>query len=242
MPKRLEWTPELVSKFWDGVAATPGLEALSFAKLAGPSLMAFMLPWVSEGARCLDFGGGSGSLVRQMVDAGLSTALYDPSVERTAKAIPGLTGQPGFLGVSSPADSETFDFVICSEVIEHVLEQDFESFMKTLVDRVASGGRLMLTTPLHENLEQSDAYCPVCDHLFHRWQHQRSWRAVQLETLMERSGLSTVWIGEVSFHSPEVMRDFHRQRDEGLESQWPHANGIPYIEPGGWVVYIGDKV
>lgn len=241
MTKRLQWTPELVSKFWDGVAKSPGMESLSFAKLAGPSLIALMSPWVRDGARCLDFGGGSGAFVEQMIAAGFDTALYEPSAERKAHALPGLAGNPRFLGVRTPADDDQFDFIVCSEVIEHVLDQDFDSFMRALIGRIAPGGRLIITTPMNENLEQNDCYCPVCDHLFHRWQHQRSWAAAQLEGLMQRWGLTTTWIGEVSFHSPDVMREYHQARAEGRDGQWPHANGLPYIYPGGSLVYVGDK-
>lgn len=241
MPTRLEWTPELVAKFWDGVATSPALESLSFAKLSGEAFVAFMLPWVREGSRCLDFGGGSGGLVELMTAAGIDTALYEPSAERAAAALPNLSARSGFLGVRSTDDQEQFDLVICSEVIEHVLARDFDGFMNSLVGKIAPDGRVMITTPAYENLELNDCYCPVCDHLFHRWQHQTSWTPSQLEGVMQRWGLTTVWLGEVSFQDPEPILKYHELYAEGGEAQWPHSNGFPYIAPGGQLVYIGER-
>lgn len=240
-PRRLKWTAELVSAFWDGVAQSPGMESLSFAKTSGPALIEFMKPWVKDGARCLDFGGGSGEFVRQMVNSGLSAALYEPSSGRTALALPGLSGHPLFLGKVTPDDKQTFDFVICAEVIEHVLEQDFDSFMRSLIGSVSSGGRLMVTTPLDEDLAQGDCYCPTCNQLFHRWQHQRSWKMLELEALMRRWGLSTVWLGQMSFGDPGVMREYHRWRALGEEANWGRVDGYPSLGAGGNLVYIGEK-
>src|SRR5215469_1843666 len=98
MPTRLEWTPQLVSRFWDGFASVPELENLSFAKLAGPTLVEFMAPWIKPGARCLDYGGGSGHLTSLMVKAGYRTAVFEPSAMRASKIAANVEDEPEFLG------------------------------------------------------------------------------------------------------------------------------------------------
>src|SRR5579871_134123 len=114
-PERLRWTPRLVTRFWNGVAQIPGLEEMSFAKLVGPVLVEFMTPWIAPGARCLDYGGGSGYLLNLMVKAGFPTAIFEPSTLRAGKVPARLQDEPGFLGAIGSHDRATFDFVVCTE-------------------------------------------------------------------------------------------------------------------------------
>ena len=161
MPRQLEWTPRLVARFWDGVAQSVTLDAMSFAKLAGPVLMDFMCPWIAPGARCLDFGGGSGHLLSLMAKAGYRSAIFEPSIQRAAKVTASMTDEPRFLGAISLHDPETFDFVICTEVIEHISRPGTESFMHSMTRRIAPGGLLFLTTPFAEILAENQVYCPL---------------------------------------------------------------------------------
>ena len=152
MPTRLEWTPQLVSRFWNGVAQTPALEGMSFAKMNGPGLIEFMGPWIASSARCLDYGGGSGDLLTLMVKAGYRTAIFEPSVRRATKTKASMAGNPRFLGAVLSYDPATFDFVVCTEVIEHIPAPDTDKFMRSFTSRIAPGGVFFLTTPFAENL------------------------------------------------------------------------------------------
>jgi glycosyltransferase involved in cell wall biosynthesis/2-polyprenyl-3-methyl-5-hydroxy-6-metoxy-1,4-benzoquinol methylase len=241
MPTRLQWTPELVSRFWNGLAETTVLEIMGFAALAGPVLLEFMAPWIKSQDRCLDYGGGSGELVGLMIEAGYRTAMFEPSINRLSKIKARIQEKPGFLGIISSDDATTFDFVVCSEVIEHILVPDTDNFMRSLTRKIAPGGLLFLTTPFAENLSASDVYCPCCDHLFHRWQHQRSWRIKDVEGLMTQWGLKTEWKGLVGFDDSVCVRDFHLRRQCG--EQWPrcYEGKTPLIGRGDHIVYIGRK-
>jgi glycosyltransferase involved in cell wall biosynthesis/SAM-dependent methyltransferase len=241
MPARLEWTPQLISRFWDGVAQSPALDGMSFAKLGGPILIEFMGPWIASGAHCLDYGGGSGHLLALMVEAGYSTAFYEPSIQRAAKITASMEGESRFLGTIPLSDPATFDFVICTEVIEHILTPDIDNFMRSMTRRVAPGGLLLLTTPFAENLAENEVYCPCCDHVFHRWQHQRSWQIADIESLMKRWGLATEWLGRAGFDDLHCVRDFHLRRSCGEPRPWLDDGKIPLIGRGDHIVYIGRK-
>ena len=76
--ERLAWTPELVDRFWSAVARTR-LDELAFGRLAGAQLVKLIEPYLKPGGTHLDYGAGSGHIVRLLVDAGWRVAAYDPS-------------------------------------------------------------------------------------------------------------------------------------------------------------------
>ena len=242
MPTHLEWSPRLIARFWDGIAQTASLDEMSFAKMAGRALMEFMDPWVPSGARCLDYGGGSGHLLKLMIKAGWRTAILEPSVRRSNKINASMKGAAGFLGTIPSYDRATFDFVVCTEVIEHIQATDIDKFMRSITRRIAPGGLFFLTTPFAENLSESEVYCPCCDQVFHRWQHQRSWQIADIGDLMRKWGLVTEWLGRVGFDDTLCVRDFHLRRQLG--EHWPWLDDdekTPVIGRGDHIVYIGRK-
>ncbi len=245
MPKNLEWSSELISKFWDGIGEIPSLEALSFARLNGPVILEFMRAWIKRGDRCLDFGGGGGDLAELMVKADLRVACFEPSGKRARLIEDRLGFNPDFLGVVRIPQSETFDFVICTEVIEHVPISETDHFLRSLTKHIVRSGRVLLTTPHAEILDNGQVYCPCCDHVFHRWQHQRSWQIEEIQELFECRGFKTLWLGAVSFNDPAPVRDFTLRMS--LQEQWPWTMAVPSgrrfpkIGKGEHIVYVGEK-
>jgi glycosyltransferase involved in cell wall biosynthesis/SAM-dependent methyltransferase len=245
MVKQLVWTPKLIGRFWDGLSEIGILEHMSFARLAGPSLLEFMKPWVPTGAKCLDFGGGSGHLVQLMCQAGLKTAAFEPSAQRAKATESRLSGQSSFEGAVSNWSKTTYDFVVCTEVIEHIPIDATDGFMRSLVRRVAPGGKIFLTTPYAEHLAINAVYCPTCDHEFHRWQHQRNWQVSQIVDLMQVWGIELEWAGVVGYDNPLIIRDFNLRR--ALLEPWPwQATDVtgfkwPKLGAGDHITFIGRK-
>jgi len=127
-------------------------------------------------------------------------------------------------------------------LIEHVLIPETDNFMRSLTHRIAPGGLLFLTTPFSENLVESDVYCPCCDHLFHRWQHQRSWNPSEIEGLMMQWDLKTEWIGLVGFDDASFVHKLYRWIRRGKQWLLGHIDRtIPVIGSGDHIVYIGRK-
>lgn len=245
MPKRVVWTPELVERFWNGFAAIEELQQFTFARQAGSLIVELASLWVSGTARCLDYGGGSGHLARSLIDAGLSTAVYEPSAGRVRQIAQSIGRNKLFLGAIDSSDTQTFDAVFCTEVLEHVLPGQVEEFAQAVVRRLSVGGWMFLTTPYAEDLTQSLVYCPVCDSTFHRWQHQRSCRPATVRALFECHGLSTEWIGLVGFDDPHPIRDYVLRRRLGDPWFAYHAetpdDRLPIIGRGDHIVYVGCK-
>ena len=173
MVKRIEWTPELVGRFWSGVAKTK-LDDLSFSRLAGYHLIEVVKPFLKPGGRHLDFGAGAGDLVRHLLLQGYATAAYEPYGSRLAKLPEDVEALPEYLGAIGPDSDQVFDVVLMIEVLEHVLEPELDRTLKRLNSFLPPHGTLILSVPNNEDLESGMAYCPVTDTLYHRWQHQRS--------------------------------------------------------------------
>ena len=204
MVTRLEWTPELISKFWDGVAGT-ALDDLSFGRVAGPEFLNIVSPFLSSSGRHLDYGAGSGHIVRLMLDRSYATAGFEPSPERQAALEKAVGQQAGFLGVVGPESEARFDVVLLLEVIEHVLDSDLSGVLDRINRFLPVGGRVIVSTPNREDLERASVYCPVSDLFFHPWQHVRSFTAESLTSLMNEHGFERRFLGLVDFSADREM-------------------------------------
>jgi hypothetical protein len=93
---------------------------------------------------------------------------------------------------------------------------------------LAPGGVIVFTTPNDEDLGASRLYCPECDHVFHRWQHIRSWSAQSLSAFLTAQGFRDVKAWTTDFSPPvglgawgQVRRAF-RAIGNGRDTGLPH--------------------
>ena len=86
-------------------------------------------------------------------------------------------------------------------------------------------------------------YCPVCNHSFHRWQHQRSWTVAQICALMQHYEFVTEWVGLVGFADVMPIRDFNQRKRLNEDWVWRHelpdGQVVPIIGGGDHIIYIG---
>jgi SAM-dependent methyltransferase len=200
MVKKIHWTPQLVNKFWDGVAQTE-LDNLSFGRVAGPKFIELISDFLVPEGRHLDFGAGSGHVLQLLLDRGLNAAGFDPSPDRQAALIGKIGSHKNFLGIKGLDCNEQFDVVLLMEVVEHVLDQDFDKVLRQVAKFVKPGGYLIASTPNKENLESASVYCPVSDMFFHPWQHVRSFTPDQLSESFKSIGFSPCFIALADFSS-----------------------------------------
>lgn len=197
-PERLQWTPALVDRFWDGFSHTRLVE-YSFSKQGGRSLLIAVDHLLPRTGKVVDFGAGGGHLVRLMLERGLRVAAYEPSNARLDN-LRALVGEfPSFLGVTGADSEETFDALVMAEVIEHILDEDLDPTLRRMAALVKPGGTLIVTTPNNEDLDLGMAYCPASNQLFHRWQHVRSFTRDSLCALLDRFGIDEVATHYVGF-------------------------------------------
>jgi 2-polyprenyl-3-methyl-5-hydroxy-6-metoxy-1,4-benzoquinol methylase len=214
--KRVLWTPELVARFWAGIAQTR-LTEYDFAKQAGKSVIVAVEHHLPKAGRILDFGAGNGELVELLLERGYQVAAYEPSTGRTAEWLARLDARPGFLGVVRPESEEQFDVVLMTEVIEHVLDEELDRTLRHIYKLLNESGVLIITTPNNEDLELGMAYCPISNALFHRWQHVRSFTADSLSKLLSRYGIISLAV-----HLVELRPDLYERYD-------PHWGGDQFV-------------
>lgn len=206
MVKPIQWTPDLVDRFWSGVAQTR-LSQLSFSRLNADYLIELVEDFLVPHGRHLDFGAGDGDLVKALLGKGYATAAYEPVSARSALFPANITTHPKYLGATNSAGSERFDVVLMIEVIEHVLEQDMPGVLQKVRSSLVDGGTLIVTTPNAEDLELASAYCPQCETLFHRWQHQRSFTSESLPALLSQYGFKCLFLHQVDFSCNRFLAD-----------------------------------
>lgn len=239
--RRLRWTPELVRRFWDGIAETRGLAQQSFGRLGGGYLLQAVRWHLVPGQRHLDFGGGDGDFAALLVETGYPTAVWEPSPARAARVTARLAGRPGFLGAIGPEDQGQFDTIFLVEVIEHVLDDELPAVLAQLDRLLAPGGRLIISTPNDEDLEQNFAFEPEQGVLFHRWQHQRRFVAGSLTELLAGHGFRPLVV-----HELELSERIFGAQGAALGSRPDFANLFNTDRPltlgdGHNLVWIGGR-
>lgn len=224
MINRIHWTPELVNKFWDGVAQT-ALDDLSFGKVAGPQFIELISDFLMPGGSHLDFGAGSGHVLQLLLDRGLNAAGFDPSPDRQASLIEKIGTHPNFLGIKGMDCNEQFDVVLLIEVVEHVLADDFDKVLESVVGLVKPGGYLIVSTPNNEDLETESVFCPVSSTFFHPWQHVRSFTPNSLDSCLKKYGLKDEFIALADFSSDVELVEASKQA-QVVQSLRPLLNNI----------------
>ncbi|PNK19151.1 class I SAM-dependent methyltransferase [Cylindrospermopsis raciborskii] len=144
---------------------------------------------LSGKARGLNIGVGNGSLEKIAISLGLDIWSLDPdncAIERLSQEL-GMDGKAK-VGYSQnlPFPDNFFDFIVVSEVLEHlsddILDQSLHEFNRVL----KSKGIIIGTVPARENLQDNIIICPSCGEKFHRWGHVQSFDTVRLFNLLSK--------------------------------------------------------
>lgn len=245
--ERLVWTPELVERFWSGVARTR-LTEYDFALQGGKSVIIAVEHHLPKDCRILDFGAGNGELIELLLERGYRVAAYEPSRGRAGHLHERLKSRSSFLGAINSGSNEQFDVVFMVEVIEHILDQELDRTLRRVHSFLREGGKLILTTPNSEDLDLGMAYCPVSNMLFHRWQHVRSFTADSLLSLLVHYGIAPIVVHHLEFRAESyVPYDRYWAGDQFVPEAASHLNAIRNDVPvhngsESNLLYIGKKV
>jgi SAM-dependent methyltransferase len=112
---------------------------------------ALLLGEARAGERVLDLGCGAGRFVAALREAGadpVGVELADGALERARRNVPGADLRALGPDGAIPLEDGSVDLVWCSEVLEHV--PDTAGLLSEARRVLATGGRLLVTTPSHD--------------------------------------------------------------------------------------------
>lgn len=147
----------------------------------------FLAKRVLSESRVLNVGVGNGYLENLLVQKGADVSCLDPSrstIERVRERL-GLD-EKAHVGYSQsmPYLDASFDYVIMSEVLEHLDNTVIDETLAEVKRVLRAGGQFIGTVPADENLQASIVVCPCCGERFHRWGHIQSFSQDRLSNIL----------------------------------------------------------
>lgn len=156
------------------------------------SRLQFLAKRCPPGAVVLNIGAGSGYLESILMQRRVVVHSLDPS-ELTINRLNLELGMAGRAKQGHchaiPFPNGYFDYVIMTEVLEHIQEDLLDASLREVRRVLKSGGRFIGTVPYREVLRDNEVFCPHCHAQFHRWGHLHSFDLHTLGRLLECSGM-----------------------------------------------------
>lgn len=122
----------------------------------------------------LNIGVGSGYLETKMQQLGWRVYALDPDAKSIARLREQkIEAQQGYIE-NLPFDERMFDFVVASEVLEHLSAEQGRLGVAEIARVLKPNGWFIGTVPYNEDMLGNQAVCPKCGEVFHRWGHQRT--------------------------------------------------------------------
>ncbi len=203
----IEWTPKLISKFWDYESNFP---ERYFTNHNGDELLRQIAPYLENSRTILDYGCGTGNLLKKLLDHGYFAGGLDFSEHSTAIVTNQFRARKNFLGAFQPhqltKQGKKFDAILVIEVVEHLYDAPLNESLNVIKQILQPDGVCIFTTPNEERLEDSQVFCPCCEKTFHRWQHVRNWSQQSLSQYLVQQGFSIVDSFTTSFHQRKQER------------------------------------
>lgn len=131
----------------------------------------------------LDAGCGSG-IITNKINAERVVGL---DFSRTALKLLVRPAVEGNL-LSLPFPTQSFDIVVCSEILEHISHFDYDQVLGE-ISRV-SRKYLLVSVPCRENLKRSQVICPACGCSFQPYYHMRSYQEKSVRDLFTGHGFA----------------------------------------------------
>lgn len=212
MTAKLDWDEVAISKFWDYYSQFPGAY---FGEQNGDNILNMVSSHIDEGSKVLDYGCGSGYMMKCFMEKNHEVYGCDLSSETIESVRKKFVDEANFGGAYKTdelfAQGVFFDAVLMTELVEHINVETFSEILENIKRVLRPGGRIFITTPNQEDLSIETVFCPCCDHTFHRWQHVMSWSSQSLSKfLLERSFEFVI----------TVETDFSNQIRRGLSKYW----------------------
>lgn len=232
--RSLAWTDDHVRRFWEYESQFPeNYFSYGYRDRLVPRLRGKL----DGKQRVLDFGCGGGFLIPALskVAGEVYGVDFSPkSVELTNERSRDIAN---FRGASAPTEALEkglrFDGILAVEVIEHLSDEQLSGTLELIKQLLEPGGVVVFTTPNDEDLTESRLYCPECDHVFHRWQHVRSWNARSLSAFLEQQGFNNVEAWTTDFAPPVGLGAWRHVRRAAKALGRGSDPGFPHLVTSG---------
>jgi ubiquinone/menaquinone biosynthesis C-methylase UbiE len=141
-----------------------------------------------HGYMALEIGAGSGALLHAFAQKSTKNTIVGIDLEPRNPAV-----QQGDCTDLTYKD-QYFDTIFCTDVIEHLNDEDLLTAIKEANRVLKVGGHAIYTTINDEVLKNSLVTCPDCHSEFHRWGHCQVFTADRVRQLYETAGFKVVKI------------------------------------------------
>ncbi len=188
--KPQDWTAADIAVFWDWQSKNANRQQQYFTAVMAPAIVQFLKKKGLLKGNVLDYGCGAGHLLEQMLihaevnfyGLDFSADSIDETKGRTLNK-PDLKELVLIDKLPSSFKDEQFDLITLIETIEHLQDEALHATMQELFRILKPNGKIFITTPFNENLNEHLNFCPFCKSEFHEMQHMQSFNIVSLKTL-----------------------------------------------------------
>jgi SAM-dependent methyltransferase len=193
--KPADWTAEDIAAFWDWQSKNIARQQQYFTASLAPGIVKFIKKKGLLKGDVLDYGCGAGHLLEQMLNDQIvnfygldfSADSIDETKRRTLNK-PNLQELVLIDKLPSPFKDDQFDSVTLIETIEHLQDEVLDITMQELFRILKPNGKVFITTPFNEDLDERLSFCPFCKSEFHEMQHMQSFDIAALNALGVRHG------------------------------------------------------
>jgi cyclopropane fatty-acyl-phospholipid synthase-like methyltransferase len=137
----------------------------------------------------LDLGCGTGSFALECKKIGCRVTAVDMSISKKLKDEIDTLVAP-LNKVKLPPNS--FDAIVLTEVIEHFTFKEAVGIIKNIKNSLKENGKIVITVPFEENLEENSMVCPYCLATFHPWLHKTSYDEEKVRELAGRASTNLI--------------------------------------------------
>lgn len=215
-PHAAEWNPEQVRRYWNWLGRNPFNQSTYFSFRVGKGVVRFLEAAGLLHGRALDFGCGTGHLLKELLGRGLDCYGADSSDEAVTRVNKDFSAFSNWHGAELTDHFATrhpdhfFDLIVCLETLEHLPPDSTAALFRELRRILKPGGKLFLTVPWAEDLARETIYCPFCESLFHRWQHLNSFSREKLGALIGAQGFRVERCATIDFEQFQLDFMFPR--------------------------------
>lgn len=187
-----------------------------------------------RGQTCLDVGSGVGFFCQAVASRFKKVVGIDGSQQKVTKAtinnrLPHVSYERVLFEDYNP--SETFDFIICSNVLEHV--PDDSAFLRRLYSWLSPGGLAVFTVPnaraLHKKMGLhmgviKDLYTLTDDDISKG--HYRIYDRESLRSSLKKSGLQTIYESGILL-KPQPHREMMKWDPRAVDALYEMGKELP---------------